>query len=228
MAQVSDFFLGAGSCAGPFGKDLPPLLQNRPSGTKVPDWFVMAAPFTPFHANGSVNSGAVLPLAKLFKDRLGITAVWVMGMRGQFDAMTVEQRKEVALAWVAAGKATGLFTMIQCGSSSIGEAAEVGTYIVVLHIYNYVFTTELCRLQRTSNPSVAMPSEASGRSRSSAVAPSAWLTGWPPSPRQRPRHLSFTTTHRAGMGNPSTASKCTSVTSLLVPRGVKCYYCSPT
>ena len=39
----------------------------------------MAAPFTPFHANGSVNSAAVLPLAKLFKERLGITAVWVMG-----------------------------------------------------------------------------------------------------------------------------------------------------
>ncbi len=40
----------------------------------------MAAPFTPFHANGSVNSAAVLPLAKLFKERLGITAVWVMGV----------------------------------------------------------------------------------------------------------------------------------------------------
>jgi len=39
----------------------------------------MAAPFTPFHANGSVNSAAVLPLARLFKERLGITAVWVMG-----------------------------------------------------------------------------------------------------------------------------------------------------
>ena len=30
----------------------------------------MAAPFTPFHPNGSVNSAAVLPLAKLFKEPL--------------------------------------------------------------------------------------------------------------------------------------------------------------
>lgn len=40
----------------------------------------MAAPFTPFHDNGTVNAAAVLPLAKLFKQRLGITAVWVMGI----------------------------------------------------------------------------------------------------------------------------------------------------
>jgi N-acetylneuraminate lyase len=117
------------SCAGPFGKDLPPLLRSRPSGTAVPDWLVMAAPFTPFYANGSVNTGAVLPLAKLFKERLGITAVWVMGMRGQFDAMTVAQRKAVAEAWVRAGKATGLFTIIQCGSSAVAEAAEVAAFV---------------------------------------------------------------------------------------------------
>ena len=47
----------------------------------MPDFFVMAAPFTAFHANGSVNPAAVLPQAKLFKEKLGITAVWVMGAR---------------------------------------------------------------------------------------------------------------------------------------------------
>eukprot|EP01050_Picozoa_sp_SAG11_P017267 SAG11_NODE_2471_length_3319_cov_3.418634_3_plen_184_part_00 len=125
-------------------------LQNRPSGTELPDWLTMAAPFTPFFANGSVNTGAVLPIAKLFKERLGITAVWVMGaqnacaaaagpradtgvlagagMRGQFDAMTVPQRKLVAEAWVAAGKATGLWTMIQCGAAAIGEAVELAAH----------------------------------------------------------------------------------------------------
>ena len=115
-------------CTGPYGADLPPLLQNRPSGTKVPDFMVMAAPFTAFFANGSINEAAVLPLAKLFQLKLGITAVWVMGMRGQFDTLTVAERKKVAAAWVAAGKATGLFTIIQCGSTSTEEAAEVAAY----------------------------------------------------------------------------------------------------
>ena len=50
-------------------------------------------------------------------------------MRGQFDTLTVAERKEVAAAWVAAGKATGLFTIIQCGSTSVGEAAEVSAYV---------------------------------------------------------------------------------------------------
>ena len=63
----------------------------------------MAAPFTPFYENGTVNTAAILPLAKVFKQRLGITAVWVMGMRGQFDTMDVAERKLVAAAWVAAG-----------------------------------------------------------------------------------------------------------------------------
>ena len=116
-------------CTGPFGEHLPPLLQNRPSGTPVPDFMVMAAPFTAFHNNGSINVDAVLPLAKLFKQRLGITAVWVMGMRGQFDSLTVDERKQIAAAWVAAGKATGLFTIIQCGSTSTEEAAEVAAYV---------------------------------------------------------------------------------------------------
>ena len=119
----------ATKCTGPFGAALPPLLQNRPSGTKVPDFMVLAAPFTAFHANGSINADAVLPLAKLFKERLGITAVWVMGMRGQFDTLTVAERKQVAAAWVAAGKATGLFTIVQCGSTSTEEAAEVAAYV---------------------------------------------------------------------------------------------------
>lgn len=115
-------------CSGPFGKDLPSLLQNRPSGTAVPDFMTMAAPFTPFYGNGSVNTAAILPLAQLFKQRLGITAVWVMGMRGQFDTMNTEERKQVAAAWVAAGKATGLFTIIQCGETVISDAAEIAAY----------------------------------------------------------------------------------------------------
>jgi len=88
----------------------------------------MAAPFTPFYENGTVNTAAILPLAKVFKQRLGITAVWVMGMRGQFDTMDVAERKLVAAAWVAAGKETGLFTIIQCGSTVIEDAAEIAAY----------------------------------------------------------------------------------------------------
>ena len=84
--------------------------------------------FTPFHENGTFNPTAVLPMAELFKQKLGITAVWVMGMRGQFDTMTVAERKLVTTAWVAAGKATGLFTIIQCGSDVIADAAELAAF----------------------------------------------------------------------------------------------------
>lgn len=49
-------------------------------------------------------------------------------MRGQFDAMSVAERKLVAAAWVSAGKAVGLFTIIQCGSDVIADAAELAAY----------------------------------------------------------------------------------------------------
>ena len=44
---------------------------------------------------------------------------------GQFDTMNVAERKAVASAWVSAGKATGLFTIIQCGETVISDAAEI-------------------------------------------------------------------------------------------------------
>jgi dihydrodipicolinate synthase/N-acetylneuraminate lyase len=74
---------------------VPSILRNRPSGTALPDFLTLAAPFTPFNATGGVDAAAVGALARMFKRRLGITAVWVMGMRGQFDTLTVPERKAV-------------------------------------------------------------------------------------------------------------------------------------
>lgn len=86
---------GNTTCSGPHGAAVPAILRNRPSGTALPDFLTLAAPFTPFNASGGVDTAAVSALAQLFKRRLGITAVWVMGMRGQFDTLTVQERKEV-------------------------------------------------------------------------------------------------------------------------------------
>ena len=116
------------NCSGPFGSSLPEILQNRPSGTPVPDFFVMAAPFTPFSADGTVNTTAVAPLAHLFKNTLGMSAVWVMGMRGQYDTLTVAERKALTEAWVDAGSKYGLFTIIHVGSSSIVDSADLAAH----------------------------------------------------------------------------------------------------
>jgi len=88
----------------------------------------MAAPFTPFHEDGDVKVEAIPALAQLFRERFGINAVWVMGMRGQYDALTSDERKIVAEAWVEAGKAQKLFTIIQIGDSSNRQAAELAAH----------------------------------------------------------------------------------------------------
>lgn len=116
------------NCSGPYGADIPKLLQNRPSGTPLPDWIVMAAPFTPFHTNGSINPAAILPFAMYAKKTLAITGSWVMGMRGQFDALGLAEKKVIAAAWVAAGKASGIFAIIMVGSGSVTENMELARY----------------------------------------------------------------------------------------------------
>ena len=172
----------------------------------------MAAPFTPFHPNGSVNAGAVLPLATLFKERLGITAVWVMGMRGQFDAMTVAQRKEVAGAWVSAGKATGLFTIIQCGSSSVGEAQEVAAYVESIGgdaIGSVGPFEELCSSTECVVDWVA-PVAAGARIQLVCKSQSCMVSKLRMIWKQlRPRRPSSTIIHQAGTASLSTASRCT-------------------
>lgn len=94
----------------------------------MPDFLVMAAPFTPFKSNGDVNTVAILPLAALFKETLGVNAVWVMGMRGQYDALSTFERKAVAEAWVHAGRAHRLFVIIQVGDSCQRRAAEMAAH----------------------------------------------------------------------------------------------------
>ena len=84
---------------------------------------LLAAPFTPFHPDGSLNLGLIPALAdKLVAD--GLTGAFVCGSNGEGPNMTTAERKCVAEAWVQAA-AGRLRILVHVGHSSIAEAREL-------------------------------------------------------------------------------------------------------
>jgi N-acetylneuraminate lyase len=81
---------------------------------------LIAAAFTPFHEDGSLNLELVPPLVdKLHAD--GLRGIFVCGSNGEGPNMTTEERMKVAEAFVKAARKR-LLIIVHVGHSSISEA----------------------------------------------------------------------------------------------------------
>ena len=85
---------------------------------------VLHAPMTPFTADGAVNLTAIPALAR-HAAASGVNFVFVVGGMGQFDALTLAERKAVAEAWLAAGRPLGLFICVHVGATAQADAIEL-------------------------------------------------------------------------------------------------------
>lgn len=106
---------------------LPPGLQL------MPEHMVLSAPFTPFLHNFSLNAtkqgvNSLAAQAKAF----GVTTVWVPGSMGQFDTLSIAERKQLLEAWVPAAKANGLYLIAHIGTSSTVQSAELAAHASAL------------------------------------------------------------------------------------------------
>ncbi|MBP5300600.1 MAG: dihydrodipicolinate synthase family protein [Victivallales bacterium] len=126
---------------------------------------LLAAPFTPFTEDGSIDWIKIPKLADaLVAD--GVTGAYVCGTTGEGISCTLEERKELLAAWAAAAK--GRLTLIaHTGASALGEvevlnrrAVELG-YDAVSAIPTTFFRpaneealVEYCRLAAASAPEV--------------------------------------------------------------------------
>jgi len=61
---------------------------------------LVAAPFTPFHADGSLNLDVIPAYARFLADN-GVGAAFVCGTTGESLSLTLEERLAVAARWVA-------------------------------------------------------------------------------------------------------------------------------
>lgn len=92
---------------------------------------LVAAAFTPFHEDGSLNTGLIPALVdKLVND--GVKGIFICGSNGEGPNMTTEERMKVAEEFVRAANSR-LLIIVHVGHSSIAEArilaahaAEIG------------------------------------------------------------------------------------------------------
>ena len=107
------------------------LLQRPPiaSGllTVMPTNAVLHAPWTPFTSTGALNL-SVVPALAADAAAGGCNVVWCSGGMGQFDTLTLAERKAVAEAWMSAAASLDLFVIVHVGTTVQADAIELARH----------------------------------------------------------------------------------------------------
>ncbi|MBI5381912.1 MAG: dihydrodipicolinate synthase family protein [Opitutae bacterium] len=84
---------------------------------------LVAAPFTPFKSDKSINLDVIPAYARLLRDN-GVTAAFVCGTTGEGLSLTMQERKDVAEAWMKVAD-DKLSVIVHVGNNCISEAQEL-------------------------------------------------------------------------------------------------------
>ncbi len=90
---------------------------------------LIAAPFTPFHADGSLNLARVPDLAAALR-AAGVAGAFVCGTTGESASLIASERKAVAEAWMAA--AGPLRILVHAGHTSAADARDLAAHAAAL------------------------------------------------------------------------------------------------
>ncbi len=93
----------------------------------------MAAPFTPFNPDFSLNLG-VIDEFSAYLARAGVTGVFVCGTTGEFASLTMTEREKVAEAWSRAGKRNALKVIVHVGDNSLANAQSLAQHAEQLDV----------------------------------------------------------------------------------------------
>ncbi|MCC5839399.1 MAG: dihydrodipicolinate synthase family protein [Opitutales bacterium] len=93
--------------------------QNRIRG-------LVAAPFTPFHADGSVDLAKIAPYANHLSND-GVAGVFVCGTTGEGYSLSIDERMSVAAAWAAA-LPKSMRLIVHVGHNSIKESRRLSAH----------------------------------------------------------------------------------------------------
>src|SRR3954465_2113977 len=89
---------------------------------------LIAAPFTPMNADGSINSQLIKPYYEFLKGN-GIAGAFICGSTGEGVSMSTNEKMEIAEAWAAATNADRDFKiMMFLGGTSIAECKELARF----------------------------------------------------------------------------------------------------
>jgi N-acetylneuraminate lyase len=101
---------------------------------------LIAAPFTPMHKDGSLNTSLIPQYYEMLKAN-GVTGAFICGSTGEGVSMTMEEKKAAAEAWSAATKGDKDFiVMLFLGGTSIADCKELALYAKQIGLYAISFT----------------------------------------------------------------------------------------
>lgn len=101
---------------------------------------LIAAPFTPMHADGSLNL-SVIPAYYEFLKCNGVTGGFICGSTGEGVSMTNTEKKAVAEAWANCTQSDPDFrVMMFLGGTSIADCKDLALYSQQLGLYAVSFT----------------------------------------------------------------------------------------
>lgn len=101
---------------------------------------LIAAPFTPMHVDGQINTG-IIPAYYNFLKSNGVTGAFICGSTGEGVSMTTLEKKEVAAAWAQATKGDQDFkVMMFLGGTSIADCKDLALHAKEVGLYAISFT----------------------------------------------------------------------------------------
>ena len=101
---------------------------------------LIAAPFTPMHADGSLNLDIIPAYYQMLKDN-GITGAFICGSTGEGVSLTTNEKKLVAEAWASCTKQDKEFkVMTLLGGTSISDCKDLARHARKIGLYAVSFT----------------------------------------------------------------------------------------
>lgn len=87
---------------------------------------LIAAPFTPFRADGSLQLDAIPGYARYLRSS-GVVGAFVCGTTGEGASLTLDERRQVAERWVAAAPA-GLRVIVHVGHTCLADSRALAAH----------------------------------------------------------------------------------------------------
>jgi N-acetylneuraminate lyase len=101
---------------------------------------LIAAPFTPMHPDGSINTAIIPAYYEMLKTN-GVTGAFICGSTGEGVSMTAKEKMQVADAWAACTSGDNAFkVMLFLGGTSIADCKELAQYAQQIGLYAISFT----------------------------------------------------------------------------------------
>ena len=101
---------------------------------------LIAAPFTPMFSDGNVDLGAIPYYYDLLKQN-GVNGAFICGSTGEGVSLSVNEKKEIAEAWIACAKEDPAFKIITLvGGNCLKESKELAVHAAHTGIDAIAFT----------------------------------------------------------------------------------------